>query len=110
MFFKRLTPIVLLMVAFDSTWLAHLSRGPFWDKTALKERNSCRTNGWTNILYLNNYINKEDMVSINYLQQVRFHPFINFLLVTMSLGPHCAPVFSLLPHQFHTFHEVQNSF
>lgn len=50
------------MVLFDATWLAHLVRGPFTDKIIYKERNSCRRNGWTNILYLNNHINKEEMV------------------------------------------------
>lgn len=51
------------MIAFDATWLRHISRGPYWDKVIGYEYRNCRKNWWTNLLYLNNYIDRENMVS-----------------------------------------------
>ncbi|CAH1365359.1 unnamed protein product, partial [Tenebrio molitor] len=59
--YLRLTPTMLIVLAFHSTWLVHLTRGPFWDQTVGEEYRRCRRNWWTNMLYVNNFINKEKM-------------------------------------------------
>ncbi|KAJ3650137.1 hypothetical protein Zmor_021845 [Zophobas morio] len=59
--YLRLTPTLAFVVAFHCTWLIHISRGPFWDKIIGDEYRNCRKNWWTNLLYINNYVNKEEM-------------------------------------------------
>ncbi|XP_030767536.1 O-acyltransferase like protein-like [Sitophilus oryzae] len=53
--FVRLTPTVLVMVLFHATWLRHLGSGPKWTEVVIYEFQKCRANGWTNILYINNW-------------------------------------------------------
>ncbi|XP_030766855.1 O-acyltransferase like protein-like [Sitophilus oryzae] len=53
--FFRLTPTVLVVVLFHATWLRHLSSGPKWNEFVGYEFLKCRANGWTNILYINNW-------------------------------------------------------
>lgn len=62
----RLTPALLLVISFNSTWFVHLARGPIWDRIVGDEYRRCRQNGWTNLLYVNNYVNKEEMVNLIY--------------------------------------------
>ncbi|XP_019871049.2 O-acyltransferase like protein [Aethina tumida] len=44
-----------------STWLIHLSNGPYWNKIIGTEYTNCRKNWWANLLYINNYIDNENM-------------------------------------------------
>lgn len=53
------------MIALDATWLVHAGRGPFWENLVGKEYRRCRSNWWTNLLYINNYANKEEMVKFS---------------------------------------------
>ncbi|KAJ8973299.1 hypothetical protein NQ317_002784 [Molorchus minor] len=57
----RLTPVMAVVIAFESTWLVHIGRGPLWKNLIAKEYLSCRKNWWTNLLYINNYVNKKEM-------------------------------------------------
>lgn len=57
----RLLPALLVVYAFNATWLVHMGRGPFWDRTVGGEYRNCRNNGWSNILFINNYYNSEYM-------------------------------------------------
>lgn len=38
--------------------------GPLWRHILEREQLSCRKNWWTNLLYLNNYINTNERVSL----------------------------------------------
>nr|XP_023019245.1 O-acyltransferase like protein-like [Leptinotarsa decemlineata] len=49
------------MIAFESTWLIHLGQGPNWDMAIAEEHRNCRKNWWTNIIYMNNYIDSNNM-------------------------------------------------
>lgn len=60
--YLRLTPVYFFMMLFDATWLYKIQDGPGWKRLAETERYNCRTNMWTNLLYINNYINVSDMV------------------------------------------------
>ncbi|KAJ8927011.1 hypothetical protein NQ314_020574 [Rhamnusium bicolor] len=60
----RLTPILAIVIAFEGTWLVHLGRGPQWDAVVAQEYRNCRKNWWTNLLYINNYVDKKNMASI----------------------------------------------
>lgn len=44
--------------------LPYMGDGPFWKMINYQEAEFCKQNGWTNILFLNNYINTKNMVII----------------------------------------------
>lgn len=58
----RLTPVYLFMILFDATWLIRMNNGPAWKRIAESERYFCRNNWWTNLLYINNYVNVPETV------------------------------------------------
>ncbi|KAF2884299.1 hypothetical protein ILUMI_21861 [Ignelater luminosus] len=57
----RLTPVLLIMVLLSGTWLPHFGRGPFWDRIVGMEYRNCRKNGWSNLLYINNFYDSAHM-------------------------------------------------
>ncbi|KAJ8938256.1 hypothetical protein NQ318_001789 [Aromia moschata] len=57
----RLTPTVAVMIAFESTWLVHMGKGPQWEDFVVREYKNCRQSWWTNLLYINNYVYKKEM-------------------------------------------------
>ncbi|KAG5670310.1 hypothetical protein PVAND_000586 [Polypedilum vanderplanki] len=52
----RFVPVLLFLVLLHATWIHRFDDGPFWDKFTVYERQSCRTNMWTNLLLINNYV------------------------------------------------------
>lgn len=54
--YVRFAPVLLFFVLFHSTWLYRFQTGPFWDKFNFYERQACRENMWTNLLFINNYV------------------------------------------------------
>ncbi|KAL1502201.1 hypothetical protein ABEB36_007377 [Hypothenemus hampei] len=59
--YLRLAPSLAIMVGIHGTWLVHLSRGPYWDEMVGQEYRNCRKNGWTNLLFVNNYVDSDNM-------------------------------------------------
>ncbi|XP_046665194.1 nose resistant to fluoxetine protein 6-like [Homalodisca vitripennis] len=57
----RITPIYMLMVVCYAAVLPHLGSGPVWKLKAGLEAERCSNNWWTNLLYINNYINADQM-------------------------------------------------
>ncbi|KAF5301324.1 hypothetical protein FQA39_LY10722 [Lamprigera yunnana] len=57
----RLTPCILVVVALNATWLRHMNTGPLWYNIIDSEYKNCKSNWWTNVLYINNYYNVEHM-------------------------------------------------
>lgn len=60
----RLLPQYAVIVAFYCTLLAKLGSGPLWKEKVLLEQERCRETWWTNLLFLNNYIHTDKIVSI----------------------------------------------
>lgn len=73
----RITPVYMVVVAFYVYVLPHLGEGPLWESIVWRESNRCRDNWWTNLLYLNNYINTDQqcMIQAWYLA-CDFHFFV----------------------------------
>ncbi|KAJ2938847.1 hypothetical protein O0L34_g18475 [Tuta absoluta] len=57
----RLTPAYLIVILFYMTWLPKIGEGPLWEGRMLLEQERCMTSWWANILYINNYVNNDDM-------------------------------------------------
>ncbi|XP_030758304.1 nose resistant to fluoxetine protein 6-like [Sitophilus oryzae] len=57
----RLTPAYLVVIGFYMTWLPSIGSGPFWDKFVVKEKERCLKSWWTNLLYINNYVQTDSL-------------------------------------------------
>lgn len=55
-------PVYGLMIAFHTFVLLHLSDGPLWKKIAIQESEYCQKNWWSNLLFINNYVDAEHPV------------------------------------------------
>lgn len=51
------------MVAFFAFFLVHVGSGPLWLSRVSIEQQRCLHNWWTNLLYVNNYVNTDALVS-----------------------------------------------
>lgn len=60
--FVRLTPAYAMMIGFYATLFYKFGTGPHWDTWVGSNKNFCRENWWTNLLYVNNYVNVPNMV------------------------------------------------
>lgn len=57
----RLTPSYLVVIGLYCTWLIRLDQGPLWETTIGSERDRCINSWWSNLLYINNYVNDEQL-------------------------------------------------
>lgn len=57
--YLRLAPLLLFAILMHATWLYRVGSGPLWDKVNFTERQFCRQNWWTNLLFIDNYVNVE---------------------------------------------------
>ncbi|CAG9791792.1 unnamed protein product [Diatraea saccharalis] len=57
----RLTPAYLAVLFFYMTWFPKIGEGPLWKDKILLEKERCEKSWWTNILYVNNYVDTENM-------------------------------------------------
>lgn len=61
--YLRLTIPYALMVLVTGVYFNNLG-GPMWKHIVEKEQLTCRNNWWHNLLYINNYLEQDDSVSI----------------------------------------------
>jgi peptidoglycan/LPS O-acetylase OafA/YrhL len=59
----RIVPVYGFFILLDSTLLVRMQDGPIWPRIAETERYFCRKNWWTNMLFINNYVNANEPVS-----------------------------------------------
>ncbi|XP_071559721.1 nose resistant to fluoxetine protein 6 isoform X1 [Temnothorax nylanderi] len=59
--YVRLTPAYAMMIGFYATLFYKFGTGPHWDTWVGTNQNFCRENWWTNLLYVNNYVNVANM-------------------------------------------------
>ncbi|XP_046386723.1 nose resistant to fluoxetine protein 6-like [Ischnura elegans] len=62
--FFRLTPLYMIVVGFYATIFPHIGDGPTWKANVGKESEYCVDNWWTNLLYINTFVNPERMCMI----------------------------------------------
>ncbi|XP_076087327.1 nose resistant to fluoxetine protein 6-like isoform X3 [Mytilus galloprovincialis] len=53
--FWRLTPLYMIVIMVLTCLMNYFGDGPFWP-SALPLADNCRTNWWTNLLYINNFL------------------------------------------------------
>lgn len=84
--YLRLTPVYFFVMLFDATWLYKSQDGPGWKRIGESERYYCRKNMWTNLLYINNYVNVEEAcMPVTWYLAVDMQMFIIGLAVMMLI-------------------------
>ncbi|KAK7495814.1 hypothetical protein BaRGS_00013034 [Batillaria attramentaria] len=58
--FWRLTPAYMLLMMFYVCVFLYMGKGPFWPET-VADIGFCEKNWWTNLLYVNNFVNTNEM-------------------------------------------------
>lgn len=59
----RLTPPYMVVIGFYMTWFLNIGSGPIWQERIEPQQERCISSWWLNILYVNNYINTDKLVS-----------------------------------------------
>lgn len=59
----RLTPVYAFVVFYYATVFNYIGSGPMWKIIVTQQNKACRENWYLNLLYLNNYIGEQNMVS-----------------------------------------------
>ncbi|XP_050456877.1 nose resistant to fluoxetine protein 6-like isoform X1 [Cataglyphis hispanica] len=57
----RVTPAYAMMIGFYATLFYKIGMGPNWDAWVGSNKNFCRENWYTNLLYVNNFVNVPNM-------------------------------------------------
>ncbi|XP_054271668.1 nose resistant to fluoxetine protein 6-like [Macrosteles quadrilineatus] len=82
----RVTPALALVVLLAATLSSRIGRGPLWQTFYLRHQEDCRAHGWTNLLYLNNYIYTDNQcVSFTWYLCVDMHLYFFSPLVLFPL-------------------------
>ena len=69
-------PALCMLVFFYATIFYKLGSGPRWDLVVGPEREYCQKNWWTNLLFINNYVNEHQMVSYSYIVLIKLFNII----------------------------------
>ncbi|XP_050499016.1 nose resistant to fluoxetine protein 6-like isoform X1 [Diabrotica virgifera virgifera] len=73
----RLTPVYAFVIFYYATLFNHTGEGPLWKVVAGADSQDCRQNWWTNLLYINNYVNADNMcMTHSWYLPCDFHYFI----------------------------------
>ncbi|XP_066999859.2 nose resistant to fluoxetine protein 6 [Anabrus simplex] len=59
--YVRLTPAFAIIIMLRTTLLTHSGSGPLWEVTASTEKNLCVDYWWSNLLYVQNFVNPLEM-------------------------------------------------
>ncbi|KAG8228547.1 hypothetical protein J437_LFUL009004 [Ladona fulva] len=59
--FIRLTPLYMAIVGLYATLMPRIASGPIWPSKILLESERCANNWWTNLLYINSFVEKKEM-------------------------------------------------
>ncbi|KAJ8979723.1 hypothetical protein NQ317_015547 [Molorchus minor] len=58
----KLTPVYAFVIFYYATLFNHSGYGPLWKVVAGMDSKDCKDNWWANLLYINNYVNSENML------------------------------------------------
>ncbi|XP_052567049.1 uncharacterized protein LOC120431211 isoform X2 [Culex pipiens pallens] len=87
---KRILPVYLFMILIAATLFRRIPLGPLYDRIVGAESSNCRTNWWSNLLFVNNYVNGNDtcLRASWYLSaDLQYYLFGIFALLMMTRFP-----------------------
>uniref|UniRef100_A0A6E8VRC9 Acyl_transf_3 domain-containing protein n=2 Tax=Anopheles coluzzii TaxID=1518534 RepID=A0A6E8VRC9_ANOCL len=114
--YVRIFPVLFVVWLYQVSWLDWFARGPGDYRYFALERDNCRTNGWLNFLFLNNYFKASSMcmqqswhlaadfqfflAGLPLLILINRHPRLLWPLVTTaSIFSIAAPIVNLYHHK-----------
>lgn len=62
--YLRLTPLLAISVLLSTTLFRFLGDGPIWPGFTEFLKNQCEKHWWSTLLYVQNYVNPDDIVSL----------------------------------------------
>ncbi|XP_039295304.1 nose resistant to fluoxetine protein 6 isoform X2 [Nilaparvata lugens] len=86
----RLTPVYIVLLAFYCTMFIKMGDGPLWVEKVGKEMSRCQTTWWVNLLYINNYVNVDNLCMFqSWYISADFHLFMiaPFIVKLISSRP-----------------------
>lgn len=54
-------PLMMAIIGLSATLLRYIGDGPAWDDSTMMYDKWCRKNWWVNLLFLHNFVNRENM-------------------------------------------------
>ncbi|KAJ8921959.1 hypothetical protein NQ315_008593 [Exocentrus adspersus] len=73
----RLTPSYIVVIGLYTTYLYRSGSGPLWESKINLEKERCVNSWWANILYINNYVNTNQLCMFqSWYLAVDYHLFI----------------------------------
>lgn len=60
----RILPTYVTIITIFALFLPYMGDGPLWKHIIYPEAEFCQKNWWTNLLFINNYVNSYEMVII----------------------------------------------
>ncbi|XP_046563545.1 nose resistant to fluoxetine protein 6-like [Haliotis rubra] len=85
----RLTPVYMIVVMAYTGFMRHLAEGPLSNADSLKDAENCRSNWWTNLLYINNIYKNDEMClgsSWFLANDMQFHVVAPLALLPIAFG------------------------
>lgn len=67
----RLTPVYAVIIFFFATLQYKMGSGPLWEAFIGTDKSNCQKTWWLSLLYLNNYVETDKMVSTQCLTNSR---------------------------------------
>ncbi|KAL3287100.1 hypothetical protein HHI36_001584 [Cryptolaemus montrouzieri] len=82
----RLTPVYAFVIFYYATLFNHTGNGPLWKLIVGGDYQACRKNWWTNLLYINNYVNADNMcMTHSWYLPCDFHYFIIAIIICLLI-------------------------
>ncbi|XP_050519778.1 nose resistant to fluoxetine protein 6-like [Daktulosphaira vitifoliae] len=82
----RIFPVYGALLLTYIFLLPYSNNGPYWQNIVYKESDRCKNNWWTNLLFINNYVNTENSCTINaWYLACDMHFFIIGVLLTYAI-------------------------
>ncbi|XP_075234105.1 nose resistant to fluoxetine protein 6-like [Lycorma delicatula] len=91
----RIVPVYMIVIAVYGWLLPYTGNGPLWNSKINVESERCRKNWWLNILFLNNYINTDEMCMVQtwYLAcDMHFHIMASFIIYALWKWPRAGQI------------------
>lgn len=73
----RILPMYITVIAIFALFLPYMGDGPLWKYFIHTEVEYCHKNWWTNMLFINNYVNSHKMVIIVYYCSSLYNLYVN---------------------------------
>lgn len=117
----RLTPAYLAIIALYATVLPRIGSGPLWNQRMELEKNRCLNSWWTNLLYINNYVDTNQLcmfqswylaadTQLFILAPIVLYPLYRFRRFGFSILISLTVITTLVPFLLTFFREIDPTF